>query len=483
MKKQLLILLITIPVFSSLFSQTNSIKNYPLKDYIAPEIEYRRMDLGTQMNLNGGDTFEENKAQNYINANFNLYYYEYLNLAKVQRTEVSTIYIGYSSTWNKNDTVKYSSYYMPVRLNYLTQTRLYRKNNRFWGIHGNLKYYLNPSANKKTSEEKIKEFGHIFNITPYISLGKGRIQPIESARQAMDILLSLQKYNRLAVTPDKSMIDSLARVVNRIRYKRFFDFRFKIIYQLEELDKALQSMGLVDTADIIYFANLNDIWNYAQTFKRGSGVRYEGGLIPEFSASQTKEDDPNVPEKLEFKNMNYGVYGFFSFNRMRPVSYAWQSNLMIDLTFGVDQRVTKRRDDTAGETLPGHFRSMLNASWQFGYFPNTRTFMGITPYTALTFTKEKDAGNTFGINTGFRFDSYYYISPRLRLNLSANFYYVNDFDGQVPTPFWNTVTYTEQSINNLRRTNADIPYPVNANVFVKNGIAYDFSFSLRYALF
>lgn|GEM_PF-6616284 len=55
------------------------------------------------------------------------------------------------------------------------------------------------------------------------------------------------------------MIDSLAYVVNRIIYKRFFDFRFKTIYQLEELDKVLQGMGLVDTVDMIYFAYLNHL--------------------------------------------------------------------------------------------------------------------------------------------------------------------------------------------------------------------------------
>jgi len=75
----------------------------------------------------------------------------------------------------------------------------------------------------------------------------------------MDILLSLQKYNRFSIKPDKAMIDSLAYVVNRIIYKRFFDFRFKTIYQLEELDKVLQGMGLVDTVDMIYFAYLNHL--------------------------------------------------------------------------------------------------------------------------------------------------------------------------------------------------------------------------------
>ena len=480
-----------LPAFFAVFlfsftglAQVNSIKDYPLKDYVAPEIQYRLMNLGTWMNSQGGNDFDQKKSQNSFNTNLWLSYYEYLNMAKVQRTEISRLDTRYASIMNKNDSIKQSSSYLSFRFNYLTQTRLYRKNNTFWGIHGNLEYNLSPTTQKETSRENIKRSSQYFVITPYLSFGKGRIEPIESARQAVDILLSLQKHGRLSVSPNKSLIDSLARVANRIRYKRFFDFRFKTIYQLEELDKALQGMGLVDTIDMVYFANLNDIWNYARTYKRGTGTRFEGGIIPAFYANLGKTDDPNVSAKTKNNTMNYGLYGFFSLNRMRPVSYAWQSDLMLDLTFGYDKEIRKyEQNDEVEKTETEYLRSMLNASWQFGFFPNTRTYAGITPYAGLTFTSEKDADNTFGVNTGFRFDSYYYISPRLRISLRAGFYYAHNFDDKVPTPFWNTVSYIGQSVQHLRETNDNVPFPTEATTGLVNGIAYDFSFSLTYALF
>lgn len=483
--KNLLFTLIAITIFPfSVFAQNNPIKDYPLREYIAPEIEYRLMDLGTGMSLTGNNGFERNSAENKFNGNLSLHYYEYLNLKNVQRIENTRTYLGFYSSWNKEDSVKSANFHIPVQVNYSTQTRLYDRNNKFWGIHGNIRYNLSSTTRKKTSEKHIKELNHFLKITPYFSFGKGRIQPLESARQAMDILLSLQKYGRLAKTPDRTMIDSLAHVANRIRYKRFFDFRFKVIYQLEELDKALQNMGLVDTVDMIYFANLNDIWNYAQTYKRGTGTRYEGGLIPEFYAYLQKSDDPNIPVESKDQRMNYGIYGFFSFNRMRPVSYAWQSDLMVDLTFGYEKEHDKtERNDDVEKATTGYFRSMLNASWQFGYFPNTRTYAGITPYAGLTFKNTYDSGNTFGVNTGFQFDSYYYISPRLRLSFNASFSFVKDFDNQVPTPFWNSVSYTSQYMSSLRGSNDNIPFPVYGNDYPANRIAYDFSFSLRYALF
>ena len=479
-------LLLFAALFSfPLFSQTN-IKNYPLKDFIAPEIEYRRMDLGTGFNSNGGNNFDDKTGNNQTSLNFYLYYYEYLNLKNVQRTEVSSFHTDYASGRRKKDSIKNTGYNLNTSLWYATQTRLYRKNNRFWGIHGNLNYTISTQRSKETSEERKKYLSQNFQITPYLSYGKGRIQPIESARQAMDILLSLQKYGRLAKTPGKTMIDSLARVANRIRYKRFFDSRFKRIYQLEELDKALQNMGLVDTADMVYFANLSDIWNYALSFKRGTGIRYEGGLIPRVFSRIYKAEDPNIPEEDKKQTMTYGAFGFFSFNRMRPISYAWQSDLMIDLTVGYDFSKTKNENNENNEVTKedhSYFRSMLNASWQFGYFPNTRTFAGITPYAALTYKIEKDADKTFGMNTGFQISSYYYLSPRLRMSFNARIFYVKSFDQNIPTPFWNTVSYSSTNNNLMRSTNDNVPFPVNVDTYESNAINYYFRFSLSYALF
>lgn len=109
----------------------------------------------------------------------------------------------------------------------------------------------------------------------------------------------------------------MAWVANQIRYKRFYDLRFKRIYQLEELDKAIRELDLVDSLDIVYFANLSDIWDYAGRYKRGSGLRIEGGLIPDVYLSHTKHL-PSDEEEVKYDYSQLGIYGFVSLNRMRP---------------------------------------------------------------------------------------------------------------------------------------------------------------------
>ncbi|MCF6171964.1 MAG: hypothetical protein L3J66_13380 [Bacteroidales bacterium] len=474
--KKILFALFVVSLFTfQAFAQADSIKNYPLKDYVAPDIRYRLLNLGSALQLGGSDIKSETeRSGNAFSTNVNLYYYEYENLTNYQGTTNASLNTSYNTQWGKTDSVK-DSYTSPrVSLSSLSQSRFYNKNGTFWGIHGDIRYSFSARSDKNGEEKQNAQLHHLA-ITPYVSFGNGRIEPVESARTAMDILLALQKYNRLAQIPDKTMIDSLSRVANRITWKRFFDYRYKYIYQLEELDNALQNMDLVDTADIIYFANLNDIWAFARTYNRGSGVRYEGGIIPDlsFTSNEYKDSNPQNYER-KFKNNNYGIFGFFSLRRMKPISYAWQSDIMLDLSFGYEGNTGKEEISTGDDKdwSSSYLKALLNTGWQFGFYPNTRTYAGITPYAAVSFVGEQGTSeNTFGLSTGFWFNSYYYVSPRLRLAMDASFYYSDKFDYSIPSLFWDN--FTEARVNRSFR---------GSNYELAKGFAYSFSFTLRYAI-
>jgi len=483
MKKAISIFSLLFLLFNFSFSQESAIKNYPLKDYVAPDIKYRSFDLSSNLSSRGFTAVSDNNHYG-SSLNATLRYYEYINTKKHQGISSGWFYSGFDFTNSKYDTSESSSKAMSFDINYGTQNRFYKKNKVFIGVHGYLDYRIDP-FNDETGKNNYKRQSQRFTITPYISVGKGRIEPVESARRAMDILISLEKYNRLALAPNTSLIDSLARVANRIRYKRFFDNRFKRIYQLEELDKAIQNLGLVDSLDIVYFANLNDIWNYAPNFKRGSGTRYEGGLIPDLFIHHNKFEDKDEPRNSIGKGNSYGIYGFFSFNRMRPISYAWQSSLMIDLTLGYrDYQSTYEDDESSRETKWTNLKSLLNASWQFGFFPNTRTYAGITPFIGISFDRDLErSDNTFGVSSGFRFDMYYYVSPRLRLTFDASFNYTENFDFSVPSPFWNNLNPNYNANTSTSYTDNQVAFPVDTFNSGSKKILYSAFVGLSYAIF
>lgn len=481
MKKAFLFFPVLFFIVMSSSAQIDSIKNYPLRDYIAPDIKYQRMDLYTGLFLNGVSELEDN-ADNVYRANLNLNYYEYINLSKFQGISDIYFYSSMQGSWQKQDTSENSQTTLNIQIDYYGQNRIYKTNETFWGIHGQVGYHYSPYFSKNNNENYQHQLHHI-NFVPYFSFGKGRIQPIESARQALDILISLQQNGRLSKQTDKNDIDSLARVANRIRYKRFYDQRFKRIYQLEELDKAIQNMDLVDSLDMIYFANLSDIWDYAGRYKRGSGLRIEGGLIPDLNFWYSKHTDSDQDE-VKTDHSQIGIYGFVSMNRMRPISYAWQSDLMIDLTFGYGRsKYESDHENAAPKHTSDYLNAMLNASWQFGFYPNTRTFLSLTPFSAFTYLPWNDVKDErFGWASGLKFESYYYVSPRFRLSFDAGVTYADNLDASVPSPFWNTVFYNGQYLLN-NNTNDIISNPVDATRLIYNKLEYYFSFTLRYAIF
>ena len=324
MKKILLTILTLISLFPQSFSQTDSIiKSYPLADYIAPDIKYRRFDLGGFINSNGANSNERDASQNNMNGTFTFDFFEYRNTDKYQGNTVSGFSTRIGGSINKLDSIKITNFTPSLTFTLYNQSRFYNQNERFWGVHGRFNYLVRKSSSNNQNDEKTNNFRQGLIITPYISFGSGRLQPVSSARKSMEILLSLKKYNRLAASPNHQMVDSLARVANRIRFKRFYDRRYKRIYQLKELDQAIQDLGLVDTLDIIYFANLTDIWSFAPNLTHSAGTRIEGGIIPGFLLSQSNITHPNNDNSFDRISEidRYGIYGYVSLNIMKPLSY------------------------------------------------------------------------------------------------------------------------------------------------------------------
>jgi len=488
MKRHQLSFLFFLLISTSLFAQSpivNTIKAYPLKDYQSPDIKYRTLDLGASFK-NSADYQKEISTTNLtFRLNSDLYFYKYSFSEKYQGISTSNLRLDLSSLPRKKDSVKYKSNYVSTYLDYFTQSRIYYPNDVFWGLHSGSYYQFDGAVHKYEDEIHHNNLNDL-SLTPYFSLGKGRVQPVRSARTAMDILISLNKYGRLKHEPSIEEIDALAIVANEIVYKRFYDFRFKNIYQLEELDKSLQSMDLVDTADIVYFANLNDIWEYGNWQKRGSGSRFEGGFIPTFSGLYQDSDYSLSNSVRNSKYLNYGTYGFLSYNRFVPVNYAWQSDLFVDVTFGMEWEEEKQfNSDTAnyintysnGKSLNG----MLNINWEIAYYPNTRTRFALSPFCSLSFIKANESDGSFGINSGVNFSTYYYVSPRFRISALFNFYYYDDFSLKTPFPFWNSYLYN--NANEYRVLNDVV---TTQNFLRENNqpsIGYYLSFGISYAIF
>lgn len=454
-----------------------NIKDYSLKDYVAPSIKYKRLDATSQLNGQGGE--DQGSQNGYLNLRF----MNYVNTKMKQSQSVAGLSGSYSINRradSRNDLNTFGS-----ALYYYNQTRRYNGKESFWGVHTQFDYRL--LGNSFTSNDSILVYKSTLHnelhFTMYVSHGNGRIEPVASARKAMDILISLQKNNRLSKSPDQAMVDSLARIANRIQYKRFFDRRYKRVYQLSELDKGIQALGLVENPDMVYAANLNDIWDFAYDFNRGSGQRFEYGVIPSVHInSENRVANPNNSSSVSYNQTLYafGAYGFCSWNKLTPISYKWQSDIMIDLTGGWYEN-----GENEGNTPSvSGVSSLLNASWSLGYYPNTRTYVSLTPFARASITTATSSSESYGVFTGLDLRSYYYVSPRFRVSLYAGIGVgSDDYNQNTPTPFWNTAGVNNQIV----KVDTDVITSPSSLFYEESGypneLRYQYRLTLSYAIF
>jgi hypothetical protein len=249
-------------------------------------------------------------------------------------------------------------------------------------------------------------------------------------------------------------------------------------------------MNILDTADIVYFANLNDIWEYGNWQKRGSGSRFEGGFTPHFNgyySNTAYTSDVEIEnEQSESKDLTYGIYGFLSYNHFNPTSYAWQSDFFVDLSFGIDWNENGfiYTDDSGssnsysnGQTLNG----LLNVMWEFSYYPNTRTRLALTPFTSVSYQKPEAGDSDYGVNTGIYFSTYYYVSPRFRISAYAEINYYHDFSTAASAPFWNTYLYNNPT--EYSSLNDVVTRQYNLRSLQDSFLGYNLNFSISYAIF
>jgi len=348
-------------------AQTSGDKNQNfLRNYKAPDFKQRQLNLSFSAN---GNSSSNTVAGNRLGENTDLFYFQYSNSQKYQGN--FSVNFQSSLNWEKSDVFERTSAVTGIYLN--TQNRFYFKPKWFVGVHGFVN--INHVYNNQTAMTTTSIFDG--DLIPLVSIGNGRLEPIQYARNAMDIEKLLSKGNRLSKSYSMGELQLIADKLAEINNVRYFDYRLRRVEQFEALDKTLQEVGGISEFDITYFAHLADAYLYANNFIRYSGFRQELGILP--------------------------VGGFYQMNYDIPVSYAIQHNFKANVV--------------AAEYYYNDFLSdfgvAVTGGYEFGFYPTTRTNFnaGIEVGTAY---ENLDLGAKLYTN------SYIYMSPRFRISFEAS---------------------------------------------------------------
>ncbi|WP_417599663.1 hypothetical protein [Owenweeksia hongkongensis] len=411
--------------------------DYSLKGFQTPDIHYRRLDANTS--LSGNQNNFENSNSTVGVGTLSLDFYGYTNTDKYIGKQYGRANGGFRLLDNENESPTgevyknkggSSNYYLQGT----AENRWYtnQRDGGYFGLHGALGYQGGMSKRELTgvSVDLLEEDDQSINGQLYTSYGIGRIEPVTYARLAYDTYDWLRKKDRLSESPSNEDIDQLGAVMTEVANTRFFDSRFKRIFQLEQIDSTLRNSGLITEADMVYFAQVADIWGYANNFERGSGSLWEFGAVgdlayEDYYYKRTENDSVIRDEKVVGWN-DLAVYGYARYINQKPISVKWQRDYDVALYVGTGghfQEIYNLDTD-----LNPNFRSTLKAGYQFGYYPNTRTYWTTRINGFVTYGENSDASDEgYGYALEARSQLYYWFTPRFRLSVNLKLVYSDNY--------------------------------------------------------
>lgn len=416
--------------------------DFDISRYKLPEIRTSRFDLQLAFTNNYNRTYREgtssfdylvNNTGGLLNGNL----YQFRNMEKYQGEQSLSVYYNPSrNKSNLNGDLTESNYHN-MTLSLFSTNRFFNSSGNFIEAAADINYDPNVSRSKDgdVSERNITQ---TFDISLPVSVGHGRIEPVEDARLAVYILDELDKADRIINRPDDAVILELARRISEIRKKRFFDSRIRKIEELQTIDSFLVDNNIVSANDIVYFTRLNDQWDYANGPQRNSGFSVDFGLTDKISVARDWTETSTGGADLvssTFKMNEFTVGAFGRLQYSRPINLYWQTDLTLRLPYSY-LFTRDPRDYTNDINDYNTHRIYPALDYSIQYLPSSRTSFGLRVVTSNDFLagrrlKYNDAlgsyirydaaENRFSISPSF--NMYYYISPRLRLqaNWSLSF--------------------------------------------------------------
>jgi hypothetical protein len=251
-----------------------------------------------------------------------------------------------------------------------------------------------------------------------MGVGTGRIEKVNDLWQGYYILEKLKQQNSLSRESRDEDIFEFARLISKLKNKRFFDARIRKIAELQTLDSMMYQKGLIDKSDISYFTTLNDYWSFPIYFDRKSGKELKFQLLPELINENYKSNN-NTSDSPTRANLVSKIL----FDCSKQINLFWEKTAHIDV---INTTLLTKNGDVP-DSYPGNLLG-TNASFGFGYYPDSRTrLLGSLNYhggeqaTSINSTYSKAWFNNFILNL----EANYFISPQLQItgNFSGNYWF------------------------------------------------------------
>ncbi len=384
------------------FGQLN---NYHVSKYLYPDISRTTFSITPRINFNSRSSLI-NEKRSELNIYTQVYRSHILNSRKKQCNNYFFLEPGYEAIKFEDDSNKR----FHGGLHFNIENRYFFKERRFFEIE----LYNQTNINQQPFEltpNTVQSFSMASNLSPKI--GWGRIENITDGWHAWAILKLLEENGKLnkELTPEE--IDQFGFEISKIMNLRNTDFRIENIMEFQTLMEYVVDADIIDKEDYGAIAILRDGFIFEDFTNRNQGATFKFG--PELYLQRT--------------NYNLSELNFISYNNFALIA-EYENRKAIKNIFQFDQIYTLEggfwnfKPETQEEFNEFKYVEM-DSRLIFGYYFNQRTNLSLAPYFNYRYFFDSEA---FNLRTGFNLNATYYVSPRLRYNLSSqiNLFQLND---------------------------------------------------------
>lgn len=422
--------------------------NFDISKYKLPDIKTNTLDLNMSSNQAASgnkqkiptNSFESLSRTSSLNGEFDAIYRNYRNTRYYQGTQEFEIESSPSfyRIRSASDTSRRSGLYQ--NYSFYSSNRFYNSQSTFFEIDPGISYISNIYTFRDTRYSgKGKSGSEAFKVTLPLGVGFGRLEPVQDARLAVYIIDELKTTGRLKNTPSDSVIIELAKVISKIKNKRFFDYRIRKIEEMQTVDSFLVKNNLVTENDMVYFTALRDQWDYASGPARNAGFSLSVGL--DNSMALLKDRDFHMVYDFDLSQFYYDnsivtTNTFYSGPYIKaewskPHNLYWQS----DFTSQSSYIFQYDRDPSFKDDITKNFNTKIwftEASYNLRFIPNSRTTYSLSANAyyrnssgnrpEYDILNEVDGDYSLNeLSTSISASVNYYFSPQLRIQAGASF--------------------------------------------------------------
>lgn len=386
--------------------------SYDLNSYKNPDYQRRSLDI----DFNSAGNFYSNNSTSSNNLNGKVGFS--FNRTRLSRKVQETLNIGTSIRtdqirFDSIDNQKSRTY--DIGVNFDQNAHYYIDEERFVEISPRAVAGYRFVKAKKASTDYHNQKNNIFRSEFEVDfgIGKGRIENVTDARQAVYILKDLYDKGLLKKNPTTEEINDFAHQISIVKNKRHYDAREKAIEELTFVNNYLIAQNYIDTIDTAeYFFSLSDFWQNGDLEPRKAGHRFKFGLAPTFifSSDYTNYQDNYLPDRNQV-DTKWGGTVYVDYTNEKPLSLKWQRSYNVGMRNGL------YRWRSIGVN---QFLAQVYGDFGMGYFVDTRTYIKGQIHQGLFWNHTPQGDkiareNTLTANATMSIKGYYFISAQAKI--------------------------------------------------------------------